>query len=1186
MNSMLDRYIDGKFEYETGSLDFSCSRIEITLAKGENYEGEFTITCVGAERAEGYVLSTNHRLVIKNKTFTGHTTILRYTFNSVGLDEGETFRAEFHIISNKGEYYIPFVAMMEHDMLSSSLGNIKNLFHFANLAKTNWDEAVKLFYRPEFANVFNGTDKQFLTVYRGLSNVYGNEHNVDEFLVRINKKSHIQYIPMEEEIRVDSPYGDSAGRATITRNGWGYTKLYVETEGDFLSVEKEELKDTDFLGNLCSFVYHIDGSKLHAGMNYGSIRLYNAGTETTIRFVVSGEQKKSLKATNRKRLRMLNAELIAMFLSYRMRKNNTEFWLKESARIVNEMLEIDETNLTGQLMKTQLLLTEERVNEAKWMLGNLEKALAEADASIEARCYYLYLTSLANREASHVNRVTEQVEDMYYLDETNWKVAWLLLYLKEEYSKNVYKRYEFLKNQCALGCSSPVIYVEALLVLMANPTLLTEISSFELAVLWYGAKNDALNPELVEQLKYLVSKTKGYEERLFEILKNCYLNHPEEELLEQIVNLCVAGNRTDYEAYQWYRKAVESKLRVTKLYEYYVMSLPEDFSEQLPRIVMLYFAYNSELDYRKKAVLYANILQYREDFPEILENYRETIDAFLVEQIRMGHINRELAYLYKNALVNNALSRENYRDFLPLLFTNLIHVNLERATDVILVYDKVCKEEVYPLDEEKKAYVPIYSNDYALLVQDADGNRYIGEEVMEIHKLLIPGKFLKDLPKEETANFGFDLYTCDPGKSNVSISEHNAEAYRRLYDSERLEETVRIEIGLKLMRYYFDKDCLTEGEELLMQFKPEQMSTKERAVCIRDFINRGLPDKAYEWICRYGTEPVDDATLVKLCSRMISRLDFEQDEALLELAYTSFKKGKYDEKMIKYLAEYYEGMAKDLRDIWQAARGFEIDTMALCERILLQILFTGAFVGQKEAIFEEYVKGGGRLLVQKAYLTSSAYEYFIHEKIVDEKIFLYLKKLYYRGENFHKGCRYAYIKYYAENREAIGEEERTLLGRFVNECLAEHVYFPFFKDLVHEVKEVQKGMNKTIIEYRSNPKVKAFIHYVLEREDEVGEYITEEMTNVYEGIFLKPFTLFFGEKLQYYITEVNDGEDELTQSDTIQIREFLENPEDSKYYMINDMMVAKTLKEHSTVDELLQEYYHRDALVDELFGLL
>ena len=70
------------------------------------------------------------------------------------MEPGEEARGAFHIISNQGEYYIPFFVSVVPKTIDSSLGNIKNLFHFTNLAKSSWEEAVKLFYSKEFKAVF------------------------------------------------------------------------------------------------------------------------------------------------------------------------------------------------------------------------------------------------------------------------------------------------------------------------------------------------------------------------------------------------------------------------------------------------------------------------------------------------------------------------------------------------------------------------------------------------------------------------------------------------------------------------------------------------------------------------------------------------------------------------------------------------------------------------------------------------------------------------------------------------------------------------------------------------------------------------------------------------------------------------------------------------------------------------
>ena len=66
--------------------------------------------------------------------------------------------------------------------MNSSIGTIRNLFHFANLAKSNWAEAVRLFYDPDFRRLFQGNDEHFYGCYRMLSAYEGNAQNVEEFL--------------------------------------------------------------------------------------------------------------------------------------------------------------------------------------------------------------------------------------------------------------------------------------------------------------------------------------------------------------------------------------------------------------------------------------------------------------------------------------------------------------------------------------------------------------------------------------------------------------------------------------------------------------------------------------------------------------------------------------------------------------------------------------------------------------------------------------------------------------------------------------------------------------------------------------------------------------------------------------------------------------------------------------------
>lgn len=128
--------------------------------------------------------------------------------------------------------------------------------------------------------------------------------------------------------------------------------------------------------------------------------------------------------------------------------------------------------------------------------------------------------------------------------------------------------------------------------------------------------------------------------------------------------------------------------------------------------------------------------------------------------------------------------------------------------------------------------------------------------------------------------------------------------------------------------------------------------------------------------------------------------------------------------------------------------------------------------------------------------------------------------------------------------------------------------------------------DKTIIEYRANPGGRARIHYVITHENgESDEYIAEPMREVYGGVCFKEFILFFGENLQYYITEERDGEEQLTESGTLQKSDIRGVESDSRYHLVNDIMISKTLEDYDTMDNLLEEYYKKEFLNSRLFEL-
>lgn len=1186
MEEVINRLLEGNFDYENGSLDFSCSKLELTIKKGECAEGSFRILTGGGRYTQGSVISSDGRMECLTQEFVGNDEEIAFCFHGENLEEGDVVKGEFYVISNQGEYYLPFVVTVEYTVLTSSLGNIRNLFHFANLAKTSPDEATALFYSEDFEKVFNGSDSQYYEYYRGLSAYPGNEQNVEEFLIGINKKQRIEYLIDTEELRLEDPEGIVQTGFTVTRNGWGYTRLKLQSEGDFLYTEREELTGQDFVGNTCRVVVYVDSSLLHDGNNFGTVRMTGNYGEIRIPVTVkyNGVGKLGRRSLERKRQTL---QLMEFYQAFRMKKISVSTWLRESGKLVERMNALDEKDISARLFQAQLLITEERFNEAQWILDHAADILDGADEQNPVmESYYLYLTTLIHREESYVNQVTEQVEAFYKRNRNEWRLAWLLLYLSEEYNRSFTKKWMFLEEQFERGCTSPILYIEAVLLVNLNPSLLIKLDAFEKQTLWYGARNEMLGSEVVMQFLYLAAKEREYSKCLYRILEACYRTRPDVPILREICSQLIKGGKVGKQYFKWYKRGVEEELRITRLYEHYMMSVDVNRTEALPRIVLMYFTYQNNLSDDLAAFLYANVYRNRESFPELYENYRNRIEQFVVEQILKKRISRDLAFLYKNLLAPRMLTPQVADALTEIMFMHLVQTP---RTDMryVVVYEPGFKEPGYYSVTEGKALAPLPGTEGRILFEDGFHNRYMSSVPYTTEKLMLPGKLVKLAAPLAGDARGLNLYLCATGRELAEVTPENEIRFGYLLEDEQVSTKMKQEIGMKLMHYYYEHDKIRELDEYLDRVEPEILSPKERSEGMRYLVLRGKEEKAYGWLVRFGPYGIEPKILVRLCSRLIAENEFVEDGVLTEAVAYAFHHGKYDENCLRYLALYLRGMTKELRDVWKAAEDFSVDTYELCEKLLIQMLFSGSFVGEKMQIFLSYVAGGAKPEVEEAFLSQCSYDFFVKDRLTESCVFKEIAAMYRRGDDLHRVCKLALIKYYAENKTEITDDVRELLKEFIHEMLANHIRLKMFTEFtdLHD-DSLNQLADRTIVEYKAHPNARAIMHYCVEYDEgEESEYLTEEMQEVYGGVCFKDFVLFFGERLQYYIMEEQDGSEQLTESATIQKSDAGNLNADGKFNLVNDISISSTLQDYETVDRLLEEYEYREFMRNGLFGL-
>lgn len=1189
MQKIVKRILEGNFEYENGSLDFSCAKLELALPKGSVYEGSFHITATSDGFAEGTVTVSDIRMECLTPEFAGNDVEILFCFHGENMEEGDVLKGTFSVVSNQGEYYLPFVVTIEHEVLNSSVGVIKNLFHFTNLAKSDWQEAVKLFYSAGFSRIFAGSDMQLYDCYRALAAYPGNEQNVEAFLLQVNKKQKVEFLTEEGQIAmtlpaVENPYAATETVLTVIRNGWGYTRLWVECEGDFVFTEKECLSDDDFLGNRCVLPVYVDSSLCRKGLNFGRIFIYNSYVSLEIPVTVRlGESNTGLYAErNRKRSIV---QLMEFYRAFRLKKISKSTWMKETDKLVARLVAQNEENVAARLFQAQLLITQERYHEAEWILSHASE-LMEKERMEDGvlRAYYLYLSTLVQKEEEYINWATEEVEQIYKQNRGEWRVAWLLLYLSEEYHKSAAAKWAFLEKQFQYGCSSPVLYIEALVLLNANPSVLYKLDGFGMQVVCFGAKQEALHAEVIEQVLYLAGKVKDYSNVLRDTFVRIYEKKQDVRILQELCTLLIKGGRIGRKYFTWYAKAVDAQLRITNLYEYYMMSVDLQSIQEVPKIVLLYFLYQNNLDYERMSFLYYYVLQHRSEYEELYNQYRPRIERFVIDQIQKEHINRYLAGLYHEMLTPGIITEQTAPSLSKLVFAHQVTVEDARLRKVIVYQPGNCLPTTYYL-QDRRAWIVLYGNDNVIVFEDAYGNRFMRDVEYILEKLMMPGKYLRMLAHYVKDSHGLDIYMCEEA-GETALSEEGVERYRRLVESEDTSDRLKSRAYMLLLEYYYSADNEKALEQYLEEIPMSLLKEQERGTVIRYMVLAGKSDLVYQYIGQYGPGFVDTKILLRFADDIIQRRNYQEDEVLLAVATYIFRKGKYNSTILNYLARYFQGMTKDMRDIWKASRSFEADCYELSERMLLQMLFSGAFIGEKMDVLRYYVSQGARPEVEQAVLAQCSYEFFVKEKLAEEYVFQEIFYAYSRGEEIQWIAKLAFLKYYAENHDKITQSLEAPIEAFLRDMLAKRIYLNFmweykeFSDLLEEMRD------RVIIEYRSRPGVGARIHYVMLHDNgDADEYVSRAMREAYPGVYFIDFVMFFGESLQYYITEQGEDEELLTESGTRQRGDSAMGDAEGKYEMINDMILSKNMQDYDTLERLLEEYYCREYMNEQLFVL-
>ncbi|MBQ9612335.1 MAG: hypothetical protein IJV14_07065 [Lachnospiraceae bacterium] len=1242
-----------KFHTGGSPLTFSENSIDLVLTEGEVREGSFTIFGHEDESISGFVSSSRVVMQCLTKEFSGSHEVISYRFNGTPFSAGDTVDGYFRIISDHGEYQLPFSVKVMPVPVTSSLGPIRNLYHFTNLAKTSWREALDVFYRPGFLNVFGAADGKDLRLYRGLSARASNEQNMEEFLIATGKKQAVQYLPDQKEISLDLPAPEKESipiKLTIRRSGWGYTQLHVLSESSFVTVSKNTLSAEDFRDGRAELTLNIEPARLHQGKNLGMIRLLAPCSETRIPVSVRYCVSTALKDLHRKEHRQIIFRMMQCYVDFRTRRLSGREFIQRMEQMIRRLTEIDRNDPLHTLYKIHYLLTARKNEDALWELqalvrrlsGGIDNLPTFSIAHFEEEedviyCYRMYLTILcaqvSEKDPIDIYSVTQDatrgIEDALKKDPSNWWIAWLLMYASDAFRVEPEAAFRMLEQEYRFGVRSPLLYLEGWQLISQNPAILLELTPYVLQTLLYASRKNILTAAVMTQIVTLAKREKRFSSKLFEVLRAGYAMEEEgpvqDETLEAICLLLIRGNLTDPGYFTWYQKGVDRQLQVTRLFEYYMLSLPEDFDGEIPQMVTRYFAYQSTLPYERNAYLYRYLAEHRQAFPALYEQYESQIESFVPDQLMHHRMNTDLAWLYSQYLTSGrVLSSEMASAAVPAAFTAMVRTTDRNVKRIVLIYDRLKNEQYYPVTNGT-AYLPVYGEDNQIFFEDNNGNRYAVSVPYTCDRMMDYAALAPALAIYNTNNAGFDLYLSglrdqprgaaaqaagpetgaagiagiagaagtagatgaagSTGTSVCGINEHNAPNYLRLASSSDLLPKEKAKLRSRLLAYYQDTDNTRQMDALLMQLDPAGMDAPARAHAIEYMVARGLYEEALGWVRDFSSFHVDGNTLVRLCSQFLDEEKAADDPVFAEIVHETFLKGKYNQGLLEYMGSFFDGTTAELEAIREAAAGFGAEDYVLCRRILIQMLYTGTSIPERDVVIDRYIEQGADEELLTDILAQSCHFYFVDGQKMDARHFDRITRYGMDGVPITDICRIAWLKDLSEKKGEISDTQMEVAGLFLADLLAQNIRFPFFRQFIGMFPGLQPYADETLVEYRAKQTcsgLKVVYHYAMEKNGAREKYESVEMTRMYENVYVTGFLLFFGEQMHYYITD-DEEEKNVVESGTVGQDARIPQETDDRFGIINRISMLTALGRDEEAMDRIEKYVHRAYLAQKLF---
>ena len=744
MKNKIKQFSKGDFKLERPDIRFSETQIFMSVSEGEVYQGSFTIENMKDGNIRGLVYPSSFRVHCLEEGFEGNPVQVHFTYDSTGLLPGHMEQGKMTVVCNGGEYQLDFTAVVEKPFIVTGYGKVQSIADFKQLAAQDFSEAQRLFRARQFYDVLKYEDIRVRSLYDNMRKWSLDEQALEEFLVGIKQKEKIFLTLSKEKAEYSDLLEAQKGGLDIAKNTWGYVPIRIRVSGDFLDIRQTEFTTDDFVGNTYRLEYIIRTESLHAGYNYGKIYIETPyetlAVEINVHQSGSRDEMRGMKG-------MVAGRGLKEYLAFLSGKSGMDEWVDKAIKRAKQLCELDPENEHYALLQAHIYLKGRREEEAKWILDNGGFSKFAIGRKHEISAYYMFLTALLRKETLYTNKVLEELYRVYMKHPYSWPLLCMIINLDVKY-RDYNDRLRVLERQFFNGANHILLYAEAYVCFQENVPLLRKLDSFEVQILNFATKYKLISRELALHMADLVRQQKKYDGKLLRILEQAYEMYEEPRILQAICMQLIQGNKIGPAYFKWYEKAALQEMKIAQLYEYYMMSLnSQRMKHAFPKIVYLYFLHGINLDYKRTALLYENILTYEREDSEVYKQYYEQMKAFAREQLLQRHVSDSLRVIYNRFINPNTISLDELDALYEICHAYEVTIKVPGMKYVLVIEKDGSVRQRVPYKTGRGAIVYLYDKEARIVWEADNGFHYTDSIPYETRCLFYEMRFL-DLCKQ------------------------------------------------------------------------------------------------------------------------------------------------------------------------------------------------------------------------------------------------------------------------------------------------------------------------------------------------------------------------------------------------------------------------------------------------------